>query len=207
MRNLFLALGAILFSTAAFAQKGTFYIGGNVGYGSTTEKIGGTTVTEASNWSFSPEIGTFLTDNVQLGVGLTIMGSNIETSMSDRNQSVFGGTLYSRYFFGEGSKAFRPFVGVNLGLLPGSGKDTFNAPGLPPVETKFNSFEFNTNLNAGFAYALSPKVAVVGSLGVLGFSSEKIKPKDGGNETKTNSFAFDLNSLGNRFNIGLYMTL
>lgn len=205
MKNLFIILSTVLISSAAFAQKGSFYLGGNVGYGSSTTKLGSATTEEMTSWSISPEVGTFLTDNVQLGVGFTVMNSNTTTvNFQEVDRKVFGGTVYSRYFFGEGSKAFRPFLGVNVGVLPGSETNT-NL--LTNTEMKFDTFELNTNLNAGFAYALSPKVAVVGSLGVLGYSSEKIKPDGGGDEAKKESFGFDINSLGNRFNIGLYLTL
>jgi len=207
MRKSILAL-VVMVSLGAFAQKGSFYVGGQAGYTTTETKVGSTVTSEGSTWSFSPEVGTFLTNNIQLGVAFNVRGTEDTDDVNNvKDESTyFGGTVYSRYFFGEGTKAFRPFVGVNAEFLPGNLKRTASF-GNSSTVSEADLFRIGANLNAGFAYSLSSRVAVVGSLGVLGFSSEKESPKNGGVDTKTNSFGFDLNSLGNRFNIGLYVTL
>ncbi|QYS89121.1 outer membrane beta-barrel protein [Flavobacterium davisii] len=117
MKN-FLIASALLLTSGLFAQKGSFYVGGQMGYSSTKAKVEGNTTFDGSTWNFSPEVGTFLTNNVQLGVGFTTQGSTKEYGNTEVKENQYGGTIYSRYFFGEGSKSFRPFVGVNLGLLP-----------------------------------------------------------------------------------------
>ncbi|AEW85963.1 hypothetical protein B0A78_07715 [Flavobacterium columnare NBRC 100251 = ATCC 23463] len=205
MKN-FLIASAILITSGVFAQKGSFYVGGQVGYSSSKTKIESTTTSEGSTWNFSPEVGTFLTNNVQLGVGFTTQGSTKESGNTEIKENQYGGTLYGRYFFGEGSKAFRPFVGLNIGLLPGNSTTTRKTI-LGNLESKNTTFELNTNLNAGFGYALSPKITVVGSLGVLGFSSHTSKNKETDVKEEKNTFNFDINSLGNRFNVGIYYTL
>ncbi|MFK7115610.1 outer membrane beta-barrel protein [Flavobacterium oreochromis] len=119
MKN-FLIATAILITSSAFAQKGSFYVGGQVGYSSTKTKVESTTLSEGTTWNFSPEVGTFLTNNIQLGVGFTTQGTKRDIQNREEKENQYGGTIYSRYFFGEGSNAFRPFVGVNVGLLPGN---------------------------------------------------------------------------------------
>ncbi len=208
MKLFYVTVIGLMVSTSAFAQKGSFYVGGQVGFSSSTTKVESTEVGSGSSWSFSPEFGTFLTNNVQLGVGFNVVGRTSETpNLSKSKSNSYGGTVYSRYFFGEGSKAFRPFVGVNVTALPGSEERT-SFIGTTSATSKWDLFTFGANVNAGFAYALSPKVTVVGNLGVLGFESFSQK-QDIANASKqtTNGFGFDLNSLGNRFNIGLYLTL
>lgn len=132
------------------------------------------------------------------------MGENAKIpNMYETSNSLYGGTVYTRYFFGEGSKAFRPFLGFNVSALPGTSKATTLTN--PSVSNSTDLFLFGTNVNAGFGYALSQKVAVVGSLGVLGFTTLS-ETAQNGDKTTTNSFGFDANSLGNRFNIGIYYT-
>jgi outer membrane protein W len=124
--------------------------------------------------------------------------------------SSFGGTVYSRYFFGEGTKSFRPFVGINLGASSGyEERINFYNNGITSTTSisKYDISSFGANFNAGFAYSLSPKVTMVGSLGVLGFENRTFKNKENSTKETSNSFGFDINSLGNRFNIGVYLTL
>lgn len=191
----------VVASSFAFGQKGSWYVGGTTGFSSGSTKVDSVTQKRMS-WAFSPEIGTFLTNNIQLGLGITMNGSKREQiNTSTSNQFQGGGTLYGRYFFGE--NAFRPFVGLNVSTLIGKNTTEFTNPLLPKTET--DVFTFNTNLNIGFAYALSPKFTVVGSFGTLGFNSEKSTPKNG-TATVNNDFGLDASSLGNRFTIGIYYT-
>ncbi len=183
MKTVFLVTTIILGSIAANAQKGSWYAGGNVGLSSS--KVKGSDA-KSSSWNFSPEVGTFLTDNVQLGVGLTLLGSKTGDTYKS---SQTGATVYSRYFFG--SNAFRPFVGLNVSALPG--KVTNNN-----VERDINTF--GANINAGFGYALSSKVTAVGSFGTLGFSTTKT------GDVTTNNFGLNAGTLGERFNVGIYYT-
>lgn len=198
MKKCLLVAGTMLAALTANAQQGSWYAGGDVGFSSKKVKYwdGNSSMEsdKSNSWKFSPEIGTFLTDNVQLGIGLSLNGSesdNVKTSQT-------GGTVYSRYFFGSGS--FRPFAGLNVSILPG--KQTFGNGTSPDVRI----FTFGTNVNAGFAYALSPKVTAVGSFGAFGFSSNSGK-LDGSDEKYTEtSFGLDAGTLGSRFTIGIYYT-
>lgn len=183
MKKILLTTLVILGSIAANAQKGSWYAGGNVGLNSSKVK---NSDTKSSSWNFSPEIGTFLTDHVQLGAGLTLLGSKIGDTYKS---SQTGATVYSRYFFG--SNSFRPFVGLNVSALPG--KVTNNN-----VEKDMNAF--GANINAGFGYALSPKITAVGSFGMLGFSTVKA------GDVTTNNFGLEAGTLGERFNVGIYYT-
>lgn len=190
----------------ASAQKGSWYAGGDIGLQSSKTKTTGTpNVAEdgkLNTWNFSPEIGTFLSDHVQLGLGLTMSGTKSDLDAGSTNKSFrTGGTLYSRYFFGSGS--FRPFAGLNVSVLPG--KSTTSLAGVRD-EIVFNTTTAGANLNAGFGYALSSKVTVVGSFGALGFSSTQWKNKATGNKTTTSTFGLDGGTLGSRFNVGVYYT-
>jgi len=193
-----------LISTGANAQKGSWYAGGNFGLNSSESKTetGSVDIDGAKNttFSFSPEVGTFLTDHVQLGIGFTVTGSKVDyrsTPNSITKSNTYGATLYSRYFFGK--EAFKPFVGVNVSALPGNQKTTQGN-----TTNKSDVFNFGANLNAGFGYALSKHVTAVGSFGFVGFNQTTTKPDGGNFKTKTSSFGIDAGSLGNRFNVGFY---
>ena len=207
MKKILIAAAFAATAASANAQKGSWYAGGTVGFNSTTNKVDndGTNVDGAktNSWAFSPEVGTFLTNHVQLGVGLTFAGSkwDARTNVANMDKSTYtGGTVYSRYFFG--SNAFRPFVGINVSVLPGSTEATRNV-----TVTKTKVMTVGANLNAGFAYGLSKRVCVVGSFGTLGFESKTAKVDGTNVKQKTTSFGLDASSLGNRFNVGVYYTL
>lgn len=206
MKKLLFIIGLCMFFLVTNAQKGSWYVGGNVGYSSSQSKneTGNTeTKTGKSNsWSVSPEVGTFLTNQIQLGIAFTFTGSRSESQTPNNlvnTSNNYGATVYSRYFFGK--EAFKPFVGLNISYLPGKTKSTGGA-----FTSENKTISFGSNLNAGFGYALSKKVTALGSFGFLGFESQTSKPSS---DTKftTNSFGFNANSLGNRFTIGFYYTL
>jgi len=210
---LFLAVFAA-FTTFAQAQKGSWYIGGNVGFSSSKDKtdVGGTSTDgpKTTTWTFSPEVGTWLSDKVQVGIGLTLGGSKLEGVddgiTTTHTSSITGATLYGRYWFMPGS-SFRPFIGLNISGLPGSEK--VETKGTVTTEVKYSTFDLGANINAGFGYALSPKFTVVGSFGFIGFESSSTKLKDSNPEIKTTttSFGLDAGTLGNRFTVGVYYTL
>lgn len=207
MKKIFMAAAIMGIVTSGMAQKDSWYVGGNVGFSSTKNKYenGSTSIdgTKTTSWAFSPEIGTFLTDNWQVGVGFNIGGAKSDPNSTGGTVSTttrYGGTLYTRYFFGSG--AFRPFLGANATVLPGKIKNTVGN-----TSTELQSFNFGINGNAGFAYALSKRVTAVGSLGVLGFEQTTNKAKGSDVKNKTSTFGLDANSLGNRFTIGVYYTL
>jgi hypothetical protein len=209
MKKIILTSCIALLAIGANAQKGSWYLGGNLGFNSTSHKAetGNNVITgpTVSTWTISPEVGTFLTDNIQFGIGLTNVGQRMKLNDSLNtitNNSKFGGTIYSRYFFGKGN--FRPFVGANISILPGVMKTKTSIFGLSNTTTS-NTFDFGANINVGFAYALSNKVSVLGSFGTVGYSSSSVTTNK--TTVTTSNIGLDAGSLGNRFTIGVYFTI
>jgi hypothetical protein len=209
MKHFFLPAALVLSALTAHAQKGSIYLGGQAGFNSTSTKFDSgstsTTTSKASNWSFSPEVGTFLTNQVQLGVGFTFSGSRQETPLNGNINITnrYGGTVYSRYFFGEGN--FRPFLGLNVSLLPGNSRSERN--GFGNTVSRYNTFDVGANLNAGFAYGLNKRLTVLGSFGTFGFQNSVAKEEGTNNKITTTDFGLNVNTLGNLFTIGVYYTL
>lgn len=178
-------------------QKGSWYLGGSAGFsmGSTTQA---NTTLKRSSWSLSPEVGTFVTDHIQIGMGVTAGGSSNDHSITNNIKSLqFGGSVYGRYLFGDG--AFRPFLGINGSFLAGQNKyNTGN--------TQSDLMTIGANFSAGFAYYVTPRIGIFGSIGVLGYTfTKEVYPSTP--SRVTNDFGFNASTLGNRFNIGMYYTI
>jgi hypothetical protein len=207
MKHLFFTAALVGGALAAHAQKGSYYIGGQAGFNTSTTSISGGTTTppdsKVNTYTFSPEIGTFLSNQLQLGVGFTFGGSRVEVPLNNRvfnrKSNRYGGTVYGRYFFGEGN--FRPFLGLNVSVLPGN--STSDSTG---VSRRYSTMNVGANLNVGFGYGLTSRVTVVGSFGTFGFQHSTSK-EDGSNvKITTNDFGLNANTLGNLFNVGVYYT-
>lgn len=204
MKKALFTIGASLLVLATQAQVGSWYIGGNAGYNVTQEKLNGSNGLKNTSWSFSPEIGTFLTNNFQIGAAITLAGE--QTDYNDTfNRSIksnmTGGSVYARYFFGNG--VFRPFAGINVTVLPGS--VTYKQSAQPT--NHYNIMDLGGNLNVGFALALSNRVSAVGSFGALGYSRTVAKLEGSSIKNITESFGIsNAGTLGQRFNVGIYYT-
>jgi outer membrane protein len=107
MKKLISALIAIFISVGAFSQfsqysKGRFLIGGNLGFNSTTSKTklgsNSSSTSEKSNmFSFTPQLGYFLINNLSAGMGLDISLSSVKPTAD----------IYDEY---NTSIQFQPFV-------------------------------------------------------------------------------------------------
>jgi outer membrane protein W len=209
MKRVFVTMAALLTAFLSLkAQEGSWYVGGNAGFstsqGKTEINNTETKTGKGNNWSFSPEIGTFLTNQIQVGIGVTINGSKSDNQATPQNTETttnsYGGTLYGRCYFGK--EAFKPFIGLNASVLPGNSKSTTGN-----TTFKSKTMSFGANVNAGFGYALSKRVTAVGSFGFFGYNYNSSEPANSNTKFKQSSFGFDANTLGNRFNIGFYYTL
>lgn len=201
MKKALLTIGASLLVLATQAQEGSWYIGGNAGYNVTQEKLNGSNGLKNTSWSFSPEIGTFLTNNFQIGAAITLAGQQSNSFSSRVRSNMTGGSVYARNFFGNG--VFRPFVGINVTVLPGS--VTYRESAQTP--RRYTTMNIGGNLNAGFALVLSSRVTAVGSFGALGYSRTVANLEGATEKRVTESFGIsDAGTLGQRFNVGIYYT-
>jgi len=79
---------ALLAITASsFAQTGSWYVGGTAGFSTSKTEFGSTTTDDSNSWQFSPEVGTWLTDNIQLGLGVTLGGFSSTDENNDESTS------------------------------------------------------------------------------------------------------------------------
>jgi hypothetical protein len=200
-----------LLSNVLLAQQGTWYMGGVAGISSKTNKDAADVKTVNSNWVFGPEVGTFLKDDIQLGLVLGIGGSSQEQAGADVSESSYlNPTLYGRKFF-KITDNFSTFAGIYLNYISGTTTDHLTGG---DIDTDHSGF--GARLGVGVAYALSPRFGIVGQYGLLGWQSVdyEVDGHDAGSES---SFDFGMNTVGagdlvqgngsgSVFNIGIYYT-
>lgn len=185
------ALFLLLFAAiAVHAQKGSWYIGGQLGVNSKTEKNTGSADITTTTWNVAPEVGTFLQKDLQLGFAVNLGGS----SSTGSSETTFSPVLYLRKFYPVGDK-FSLFTGIVGNFTTGSTNQN-NVSGTVSG--------WGLNLSLGAAYGISKTFTLVGQYGLLGYSYESNSAN--GLKSSTSNFGFNVNSLGPVFNVGLYWT-
>jgi hypothetical protein len=189
-------------STHSFAQQGAWYIGGDVQlqHIKTTNGDGGGKQ-ENSNftWGIAPEAGTYLSNHLQVGAGLSVGGSKStytqSGSSSTSRSTTFGGMALARYFFT--TTALRPFAGLKVEASGGNSKTDGST-------TKVRNFSAGGSLTAGFAYSFTPRFSALASIAALSFTHQESK-LDGSGDMKATSD--NLNFFGSTnastFNLGV----
>lgn len=205
---------AFILGATVYAQKGSWYLGGNAGFGtnSTTYTNESVLSRKSKTWALSPEIGTFLTNRIQLGLEIGAKGTNfrstnyhlatLSTVESLQKDLMFGGAVYSRYLFGD--KPFKPFLGIRAAYYTGqtrsyaSSEDNFFTSGY--------TNQFSIGLTAGFSYYVTPKLGIFGSVSLLEYMHNRNSATSQG-PTTYSAFSFSPNTILNSFKIGIYYTI
>lgn len=180
----------LFFISVAHAQKGSWYVGGQLGYNSKTEKNTGMADVTTNTWSVAPEVGTFLQKELQLGFAVNLGGSNAPNT----SETTFSPVLYLRRFYPVGDK-FSLFTGIVGNFTTGSTKLNNQSGDLSG---------WGLNLSLGAAFGISKTFTLVGQYGLLGYSYESTTVN--GNKSSVDNFGINVNSLGPVFNVGLYWT-
>ena len=160
-KSIFTLFVLLFAASVTFAQKGSWYVGGQLGFNSKTESNTGTADIKTTTWNVAPEVGTFLQNNLQLGFAVNLGG----TDAPNLTSTTFAPVLYLRRFYPVGDK-FSLFTGIVGNFKTGSeklnGEDgTVSGWGLP--------------LALGAASGISKTFTLVGQYGLLGYSYEEVK--------------------------------
>ena len=134
MKN-YLVIIIIFISSSLFAQKGNVILGA---YSDISNQ-------SWTNWSLTPTVGVYLSDNFVLGTGLNYLNQTDEP--------------YEDYFLSSSTISFSPFVRFykeNLFFSFGSGLDylvskTEDTNSDPNYITKDKSFVFSTSASVGYS--------------------------------------------------------
>lgn len=199
MKKTLLVLIVTLFSFATYAQEGSWYVGGQVGFNSGTTEETNEADIKTTDWSLAPEVGTFLSNNLQLGFALNLYGSTEEQESDKVTTSSFAPVVYLRNFY-KVSDLFSVFAGIVGSYSTGTQEYTYTGG-----TNKYELSGYTINLSLGAAFAVSSKFTAVAQYGLLGYSSQTVKMGD--DERTESNFGVNISSLGPVFNVGLYYTL
>jgi len=219
MKKISLLTIAILFATAmsSFAQtsKGTLFLGGGLGFTSTSEKekTSNSTTDGDKNFSYSinPGVGYFISDKLALGLDFGFRGNNTTTTQGiidpeeiELKSTLLNVTPYARYYWMVGDNF--GFTGT-LGIGIGSGSTKTSTNSNTTTTSKISTLE--VGLRPGIVFFPTSKVGLEANFGFVGFSSFTDKnPNDSSNKTITSSFGLNANTITPTFSLGFryYLT-
>ncbi len=138
MKKLVLISFMAFATTFIYAQQGSWYIGGGLGFA-------------PDYWKVAPEVGTWVADDLQLGLVATFESINDEVNVAPQ--------LYFRKWWTVGER-FSLFAGLNARF---KSNPTYSED----AESVFDAF-----LDCGFAYAVAPRWGIVGRVASVGYIDE-----------------------------------
>ncbi len=191
MKKLVTVLAFILVASGAFAQfnQGRYLVGGSVGLNSSTFKAdnGNTTTTtgKQTSFSFSPDAGYFVIDNLAVGASLGLSTSAYKSDGSSDKSNSTNVTIipFVRYYLDPGV-----FFQAHVGGGSGKDKDTYTA-GQTTITTTTKVSLLNWGVGVGYAYFLNDFVAVEP---VLLYGSQTRKNKETDNKSITNGLSLSI---------------
>ena len=188
MKKTFLGLALALMGLGLQAQttQGSLTLGGSIGYNSTKEKNNYLNSDyESSYFQFSPNVGYFVVDNLEVGLNLGISFGKAGYEILDPTKTTtFSAGPYARYYKFTSNERFA-FTGA-LGVSFGSGKSSTET-------TESKTSNFGVSIAPGFVYFLTDKWGLDFQLEGIGFSS--LDPNKDVDDDNRNVFSFGLSSL------------
>lgn len=211
-KSFILTLLAITLSLGANAQisKGTFYVGGSLGFATseTKQKVGPTETTtfESSSFNFMPSVGYFVADKTAVGLRAsisstenTIIASNGDKTINTRTP-VRVGLFAERYFMIIPEFGFT--AGVFADFITGSTKrEVIDGTTGVSVSTENDLSGFSTGLTGGTIWFPTPHIGISAQVGILSFTTETETVKNANPEVSATEtgFNFDLSSMNLNF--------
>ncbi|MFV0331568.1 MAG: hypothetical protein ACK5KL_17400 [Dysgonomonas sp.] len=197
MKKLFLVAVLAVISMCVSAQglKGTWFAGGQLSFGSAKNKgikVGDVTGEQKiTNTTVLPIIGTFVSPDVALGIGLGYMGGNskIEGEQYLKTNNFVVKPLVRKYWNISGGLFF--FGQAALPVIIGNSEGAKDSG-------KTNTTNIGLELSPGFDYVINSWLTIETSFTILNTGYSRSKPKGGDAST---SFEFNANpfkSIGDR---------
>ena len=187
MKKVALFIGMICLSFIGMAQitKGSFFVGGSLGY--STAQSEETTpqqtqpVQENTNysWMFRPQIGKVISNNQVAGIFLNF-SKNSNEQLTGNNSTLYendvygGGFFYRRYY--PFSQRFFLFGDAGLGVGFGKSQNLNDDGNRSHISSKSNSTQIGLSLTPGLSFAATRKLFLEASLNdllTLTYSSSK----------------------------------
>jgi outer membrane protein len=165
-------------------------LGGGISFSST--KYQANDDAKTSSFSFTPQFGYFVADNFAVGLGLGLSTDKQDNGVNEQKISSWSVQPFARYYMFTSSDKFAFFGQAVIGF--GGGKTTNTAVADGPKTTDLGIF-----IQPGFAYFFNEHWAL--DLYFHGLSYESHDPNKDGDDDKTSTFTFDVNSLAPTFGV------
>jgi len=224
-----LLLLSLFVATSAMAQegivKGSIY--GGLGLSVYTQKSesesknGNVTIKQepvkSMGWNVLPEVNYFFMDNLSIGLAVGANGYKVTSSSTqgnttiDRTYKAMGPSInLNLRKFWNCTDNFYTFAGFGVNINNNKGEDVRDTKAnnqTISVTEKDESKSMFLGLNLGFAYSVTPRVMLMGTFGVLGYSTNTYKYNmtenpESYDQTKTSGIDFALDNRNIPFNLG-----
>lgn len=174
--------------------KGNFIVDGNISITSSRDR---TINKKNASYYFSPQLGYFFTNKFAVGVMFNVLTSKYNDSMTEvmTKETTIGGGVFSRYYFLDLSRRIKIYGQLNAAFYSLKRDYTSNQ-----IYTTNKESGFNTGLDLGINYFVSPKLAVNFALAdIINYRNQKIKEGD-----TTTDFNIKLNRFSNLLNTPVF---
>lgn len=208
MKKTFLLIMATCFCFMAEAQisQGSKSIGGTFNYSSSSSKseFEGTSRTDykTSNFTFSPRVGYFISDEISIGAALTL-STGSQTDYDGNNTQIvrktnsFAISPFARYYKSLGENFY--IFGEGMISVGSGGSKRIN--GNTTVKDP-NSGIFGLYVSPGIAFFPAPKFGI--ELSFVGIQFENRSSKGENSKTSTSSFRFGPNTFSPNLGLQFY---
>jgi hypothetical protein len=193
--------------TKANTSQGNWALRLNMGYNSTNTDPAGQAMDKATDFNFTPGIGYFVSDNLEIGANILFSKSTDNYTYASSPLVINDYTTSSRTGFGVFAQKYFPvnnwfaFYGnANVGM--NFGNDNYkNTTGSTVTNTGASANGYGGSLNYGFAFTPTSNVALMADVAGLGVRTQTMDP-DGANNSVTES-KFGFNVWRNPYNLSL----
>jgi|SRR5690606_30445248 len=190
MKKLFLMTALVVFGYTANAQDentdsssgfaiGDFTLGGGLSFGS--ESTGDV---KFNQFTFSPSVGYFVSDNIAVGIDLGLSTAKDEDGGGETKYNSLTAGAFGQYYFNPANQ-FSMFLELGAGFSSSKIEEG-------SMESKSNGFYIG--FAPGISYFVSDCLALQAKVGVLGYSTDK-PDFDGAESTDTFNLGVDLSDV------------
>lgn len=191
MKRIVITASFIFVCLFSMAQEGSWYIGGMAGFTHLKNTSSAGEETSSFSWDLSPEIGLWLSEDLQLGFSPGLSQRDLG-DIDDTVIKSFSPGIYARKWHSFGEK-ISVFGGGNL---------AFNSLEFERSGSDSKFIGFNVYVDFGIGYAINERLNLLGRYATFGY----VFQKDIEDDSKTSQFGLNANTLSNPFNIGIYYT-
>ena len=185
--------------TKANTSQGNWALRLGAGYNSNTVDPTGVPVTKSTSTNFTPSVGYFVSDNLEIGLKLDVNSTKVNSTLNDstienKNNSVGFGIYGLKYFPVNNWFAFTG--GVELGLTNGTGNlQTIYKSNSSTKIVGYATNSFGGAANFGMAFTPVNRLAIQANIIGLGAVSGTINKEDGP-DVNTSDFGLNVYRAG-----------